>query len=299
MAELSDGFGLLPVLIGLFAVGQLVVDILHIDETPEPVDVSRRGLLFRWRDWKTHGVNLLRSSFIGTWIGILPGVGANVGSVMAYSAARSASEHPEEFGKGSEEGVIASEAANNATVGGALIPLVALGIPGSVIDAILLGALVVHGLQPGPLLFERNPEAVYTIMTTLLLANCLMYGFLVTGVAFVARLMYVPKAFLVPVVMTFCVVGSYALSNRIFDIWVMLAFAGVGLAMRAGRVPLAPFVIGFVLAPVAEENLSAGLQISGGSYAPLVTRPLSLLFLLVALFPLTRRILRARKRRSA
>ncbi len=292
IAEMSDGFGLLPVLIGLFAVSQVVVDILHIDETPEHVGLSRHGVLLRWGDWRAHAVNLLRSSFIGTWIGILPGVGANVGSVMAYSAARTASRNPEKFGRGSEEGVIASEAANNATVGGALIPLVALGIPGSVIDAILLGGLVVHGLQPGPLLFERNPEAVYTIMSTLFLANCLMFGMLAAGVAIVARLMYVPRAFLAPVVLTFCVVGSYALSNRVFDVWVMLVFAGVGLAMRAARVPLAPFVIGFVLAPVAEENLNAGLQISGGSYAPLVTRPLSLCFLLVALLPLARRILR-------
>ena len=139
-AELADGLQLLPVLIGLFAVSQVLVDVVGIDREVEPVAPERRGLFMSWKDWKAQSTNLLRSSLIGTGVGILPGVGANVGSILAYSAARGLSKKPEEFGEGSEEGIVASEAANNATVGGALIPLVALGIPGSVIDAILLGA---------------------------------------------------------------------------------------------------------------------------------------------------------------
>ncbi len=297
-AELADGLQLLPVLIGLFAVSQVLVDVVGIDREVEPVAPERRGLFMSWKDWKAQSTNLLRSSLIGTGVGILPGVGANVGSILAYSAARGLSKKPEEFGEGSEEGIVASEAANNATVGGALIPLVALGIPGSVIDAILLGALVVHGLQPGPLLFTENPEAVYTIMSTLFVANCAMFAILVAGVTTVARLMYIRRAFLVPVVLTFCVVGSYALSNRMFDVWVMLASGALGCALRAAGIPLAPFVIGFVLAPLAEENLSAGLQLSGGSYAPLVSRPLSLLFLLVSAALVVRPLWQRTRRRQ-
>lgn len=281
--ELNDGMKLLPVLIGLFAVGQIIEDIIHIDETPERVPMTRRGMFMKWSDWKKQMVNLIRSSFIGTWIGILPGIGANIGSVMAYSAAKNFSKDPEKFGHGSEEGVISSEAANNATVGGALIPLVAMGIPGSVIDAILLGALVIHGLQPGPLLFQNNPDVVYTIMITMLAANCFMLIFMVASVGWLAKLMYVPRAYLIPIILVFCVVGSYALSNRMFDVWVMLAFGLIGFGMEKLKIPLAPFVIGFVLAPVAEESLSAGLMISGGSYLPIVSRPISCTFFLIAM----------------
>ena len=139
--ELDDGLKLLPVLIGLFAVNQVIAELLRLNETIERVPAASGRLLLKFATWKRHMANLIRSSLIGTWVGILPGIGANIGSVMAYSAAKSASKKPEAFGSGSEEGIVAAESANNATVGGALIPLVAMGIPGSVIDAILLGAL--------------------------------------------------------------------------------------------------------------------------------------------------------------
>ncbi len=160
-SELDDGFRLLPVLIGLFAINQVIRDLVTSDRQPERVERTAGSIRVGWQDWWPHRKNLVRSSLIGTWVGILPGVGANVGSVLAYSAARAASPNPERFGQGSEEGVVASEAANNATVGGALIPLIAMGIPGSVIDAILLGALVIHGLQPGPMLMSQDPAAVH------------------------------------------------------------------------------------------------------------------------------------------
>jgi putative tricarboxylic transport membrane protein len=193
------------------------------------------------------------------------------------------SKTPEQFGSGSEEGVIASEAANNATVGGALIPLIAMGIPGSVIDAILIGALTIHGLQPGPLLMQQNPDAVNMMMATVLAANVFMFGFMLIAAPWLSRLASVPKAILVPTIVTFCVIGSYALANRMFDVWVMLGFGVVGLAMNRYRIPLAPFVIGFVLAPIAEEQIIEGLMQSGGSWQPLFTRPLALVMLLIAL----------------
>ncbi|MFT5124079.1 MAG: putative tricarboxylic transport membrane protein [Kiritimatiellia bacterium] len=278
---LSDGFKLLPVLIGLFALSQILQDLLHLEDRAEKITGDHKGLFLKWADWKKQAVNLIRSSLIGTGVGILPGVGANIGSVMAYSATKNLSREPETFGTGAEAGIVASEAANNATVGGALIPLIALGIPGSVIDAILLGAFVIHGLTPGPLLFTNNPEIVHTIMGAYLVANLFMAVFMWLSVRWITRLTDIPRYVLLPVVLVFCVIGSFALSSRMFDVWVMLGFGLVGFVMERAKIPLAPFVIGFVLAPVAEENLCSGLMQSGGSWLPLVTRPMSLVFLLM------------------
>ena len=177
---------------------------------------------------------------------------------------------------------MASEAANNATVGGALIPLVSLGIPGSVIDAILLGAFVIHGLQPGPLLFKNNPEIVHTISASYLLANIVMCGFMLLSARWLVRLTQIPKAYLVPAILSFCVLGSYALSNRMFDIWVMLAFGLLGLLFDRLSIPSAPFVIGFVLSPIAEKSMCTALMAEGGSWLIFVTSPMSAILLVMS-----------------
>jgi putative tricarboxylic transport membrane protein len=283
IAEMDAGFKLLPVLLGLFAISQVLRDILDLRKEPERIEVKADSLLLSLGEWKRQLFNLLRSSGIGSIVGVLPGIGANVGSILAYGAAKSHSSTPEKFGTGCDDGIVASEAANNATVGGALVPLVALGIPGSVIDAILLGALVIHGLQPGPLLFKNNPEVVNTIVTTYLIANVVMFAFMYAGARHIAKLSRVPKEILIPVILTFCVVGSFALGNRMFDVWVMIGFGVVGFGLDRCKIPLAPFVIGFVLAPMAEENICSALMLSGGSWAPFLTRPISLLLLVISL----------------
>ncbi|MCA9128820.1 MAG: tripartite tricarboxylate transporter permease [Planctomycetales bacterium] len=279
--ELDDGFKLLPVLIGLFAINQIMSQILTDSAKPAAIKVEG-GLLLKGSHYVRQGVNLVRSSLIGVFVGILPGVGANIGSVVAYTAAKSLSQTPQRFGQGCDDGIVASEAANNATVGGALIPLVSMGIPGSVIDAILLGALTIHGLQPGPMLMEQNPEVVHVIMATLLLSNVFMFAFMLATSRLLSRLGNLSLSLLAPVVVSLCFVGTYALANRMFDVWVMLAFGLLGFAMDRWRLPLAPFVIGFVLAPLAEEHLTEGLMQSGGSWWPIVLRPLSATFLVLA-----------------
>ena len=279
--EMNEGFRLIPVLIGMFAIGKILEDLINKGEEVETVSGDDSPFV-SLRTWKKQLVNLLRSSGIGTLVGVLPGVGANIGSLAAYVSAKRASQSPEEFGKGCEEGIVASESANNATVGGALIPLIALGIPGSVIGAVLLGALIFHGLIPGPLLFRQNPEAVHAIVGTVLVANLMMYVIMLCGARWIARLSTIPKKIILPAVAASCLWGAYALNGLWFDVVVMLVFGLVGWRMEKAKLPLAAFVIGFVLAPVAEENLCAGLMASGGSYAPLVTRPISLCLLLVA-----------------
>ena len=293
ITEMNDGFQLLPVLIGLFAVSQIARDVMNIQRKADPIELGRESVLLRFADVIKHGVNLVRSSVIGTWIGILPGIGANIGSVTAYSVAKSMSKEPEKFGTGHEEGVVAAEAANNATIGGALIPLIAMGLPGSVMEAVLLGALVIHGLQPGPRLFEESPTMVYTIMGAMFIANIVMAITMIASMRFLAKVVRVPRPYLLPVILCFCVIGSFALSSRLFDVWVMLGFGVLGFALESARIPLAPFIIGFVLGPIAENNLSLGLQASDGSYWPILTRPMSLIFILIAilmlLLPLIRR----------
>lgn len=285
--ELDDGLKLLPTLIGLYAMSEVFILIAKNGATVDTPKTYRRGMLMSIMDYKVQAVNLIRSSVIGTWIGVLPGIGASIGSVTAYTAAKKFSKTPEKFGKGSEEGIVASEASNNATVAGALIPLLSLGIPGSVIDAILLGAMVIHGLQPGPLLMNSDPLAVSSIIGACLIANVFMFAVMLIVSPWLTKLVNVPRYILTSAILVFCIIGSYSLANRMFDVYIMLAFGIIGLGMRKAGLGLAPFVIGFVLGPLAEENLGSGLMASDGSWLPLVSRPISLLLTLTAIGMIT------------
>ncbi|MBK1879751.1 tripartite tricarboxylate transporter permease [Pelagicoccus mobilis] len=282
-SQLDDGFKLLPTLIGLYALSEVFILISKKNATPQATHTGRHGMLMSLRDYKNQAVNLIRSSVIGTWIGVLPGIGASIGSVTAYTAAKKFSKSPEEFGNGSEDGIVASESANNATVAGALIPLLSLGIPASVVDAILIGAMIIHGLQPGPLLMNSDPLAVSSIIGACLVANVFMFVFMLIISPSLTRLASIPRYLLTSGIMVFCIIGSYSLANRMFDVFVMLAFGILGLGMRKLGLGLAPFVIGFVLGPIAEENLGAGLMATNGSWAPLITRPVSLVLILLAI----------------
>lgn len=286
VTALEGGFNSLPVILGMFAVSQVIADALNIEQKTDAIESTMRGIFIAAGDYARHGWNMLRSSLIGIWIGILPGVGATIASIVAYTTAKNLSRTPEQFGGGSEEAIVAAESANNATTGGTLIPLLTLGIPGGLTDSILLGALVIHNLQPGPLLFRNNPEIVNTIFATHLLAHAAMFLMMTLGITLFARLMRLPRAFILPMVIVFSALGAFALNSRPFDIGVMLGFGLLGVLLELAKVPLAPFVVGLVLAPVAETELRAGLMASAGSFAPLVTRPIActLLVLSAALF---------------
>jgi putative tricarboxylic transport membrane protein len=279
---LEGGLNSLPVILGLFAVSQVVTDAFNIEEKEQAIEASLRGIFISLQDYGVHGWTMLRSALIGIWIGILPGVGGTIASIVAYTTAKNLSRTPEAFGGGSEEAIVAAESANNATTGGTLVPLLTLGISGGLTDAILLGALVIHNLQPGPLLFKNNPEIVNTIFATHLAAHILMFLMMTFGIALFARLMRMPRAFILPMVVVFSTLGAFALNNRSFDVWVMLGAGLLGILMEAARVPLAPFVIGLLLAPIAESELRSGLMASGGSFAPLIQRPIAASVLAVA-----------------
>jgi len=283
--QLMGGLNLLPVLIGTFAISQILKDIINIDQRIERMSVGRR-VQVRGSDLITHGPNLVRSSLIGTWVGILPGIGGNIAAMMSYATARSVSKEPKKFGTGHEGGVVAAETANNASVGGALIPLITMGIPGSVVEAILIGALIIHNLQPGPLLFTTNPEVAYGVIASYLVANIIMVVIMLAAVGYIARLMYLPRAYLLTAILLFCVVGTFALNNRFFDVWVMLAFGLIGFGLEFAKVPLGPFVIGFVLSPIAEEQLRAGMMAAEGNALALFGRPFAATFFVISVLTL-------------
>ena len=238
-------------------------------------------------DIKKHSLNFVRSSVIGTWVGLLPGIGANIAAMLSYSTAKNSSKEPEKFGTGHEPGVVAAETANNASIGGALIPLITMGIPGSVVDAILIGALIIHNLEPGPLLFSTNPEIAYGVITAYLIGNIIMFGIMMFAVVHIAKVLYVPRAYLLSAILMFCVIGIFAVGNSFFDVWVMMVFGAVGFIMERTKMPLGPFVIGFVLSPIAEAQLRSGLMSTEGSIEPLFTRPFAATFLAISVLSLT------------
>ena len=284
--SLESGLSLMPVLIGAFAVSQIFKEIINIDSKPPQVSVKKEGLLLSFNDIKKNSVNFFRSSIIGTWVGLLPGIGANIASMLSYSTAKSSSKEPEKFGTGHEPGVISAETANNSSIGGALIPLITMGIPGSVVDAILIGALIIHNLEPGPLLFTTNPEIAYGVISAYLIGNIIMFGIMIFAVVYVAKVLYVPRAYLLAAILLFCVIGIFAVGNSFFDVWVMMIFGVIGFIMERAKMPLGPFVIGFVLSPIAEAQLRSGLMASEGSIEPLFTRPFAATFLVISVLSL-------------
>jgi len=280
--ELLGGFGLLPVLIGAFAISQVLRDVSK-HNSMAGMKLPERKLPIAWGDIPRHWANALRSSVIGTWIGLLPGIGGNIAALVSYSTAKQVSREPDRFGKGHEPGVVAAEAANNASIGGALIPLITMGIPGSVTEAILIGALTIHSLQPGPLLFQNSPEIAYGIIAAYLVANVIMLLVMWAAVRWIAQVVRLPLAGLFGAILVFCVVGSYAINSNFTDVWVMVAFGVVGLGLEAAKVPLGPFVIGFVLSPIAEEQLRASLMMTDGDVSQILYRPWAMVFLAMSI----------------
>ncbi len=279
----DSGFRIEAVLVGIFAIGHLLFDVSGRTQATHQVKVRTLEI------WKSaggvvrHWANLVRSSLIGVWIGILPGIGANIGSVVSYYVTRNIDRDPDSFGTGREEGVVASEAGNNATVGGALIPMISMGIPGSAADVILMAALLFHNIQPGPLLVLEHPETFYGIIATYFVATVLAFVFLMSLSVVIARVIGVPRALLVPAIFILAVAGTYSLNNLFFDVWVMLAFGLVGYLMRVVGLPSAPFMIGFVLTPLFEQRFRASMMESDGSLMPYLERPLALAILVLSI----------------
>lgn len=296
IGPLVGGFNTLPVLLGLFVIGTALSTLLQKEGSAEQVLLKGSPIGPLVPVFRANAANVIRSSLIGTWIGILPGIGASVSSMVAYMTAKAVSREGARFGTGHPAGIIASETANNANVGGALIPLLALGIPGSAVDAILLGALILHDIQPGPLLFTNAPDLAWGVVAAYLFGTVLSAVLLVAFIRQFAGLIRVPKDLLYPFMIVFAVLGCYSLRNEPFDVVVLFAFGLVGLAFERLRFPLAPFVIGFVLGGLFETQLRSALMWSEGSPLGIFERPVAVLFLIVAFATLLLPPLLARRR---
>lgn len=299
VGAIDTGFGLVPLLSGVYVVSRALEESENLQEKyicPPGKIVNVFSQM--WCVWK-HWFCLLRSAIIGILIGILPGIGASVAPFIAYEQAKRGSKKPEEFGFGSPEGLIASETCNNATIGGALIPALALGIPGDVPVVILLSGLMLHGFQPGPLFFSQNQDMAYATYICFFLANLFMIAFLMlVGIRIFTRMMSVSKIFLIPMILVAGLLGAYNVSYSMTDVWIAL-FAGiVAYCAIKADFPLTPMIIAVILGPMLESNLRIALTVSSGSLLPLVTQPISLLFVLLTFLSLALILRKNRKERK-
>ena len=262
VAPLYDGFTLIPALIGLFALS-VVFAAIEKGELGKKIVEEVSGKLPSFKEFWALKYTIAKSSVLGTVIGIFPGAGATIASFISYNIAQRSSKTPEEFGKGAPEGVAASEAANSSSVGGALIPLLALGIPGSATDAVLIGALQLHDITPGPMLFQTNPEIVYGIFAALIVANAIMLALGIWGVRVFAKVVEVPSNVLYPLIMAIALIGSFAVRGSLFDVGACFGFGIIGWIFKRYGYPVAPVVLGIVLGSLLEENFRRAIMMDG------------------------------------
>ncbi|HET8610213.1 MAG TPA: tripartite tricarboxylate transporter permease [Burkholderiales bacterium] len=277
---LEGGFPFLPVLIGLFAFAQLMPDIEKVrrgeaDSVRAPIKMILKisKLAALW-EILSRPVLLIWSTLVGLLIGVLPAIGGSAANIMAYDQAKKFSRRPEKFGTGIPEGIIASESSNNANVAGSLIMIMAFGIPGDAVTAVMLGALTIHGIQPGPLFISQHPKIAYGIFASYLIALPLMVAVIWLGGRAWMRVITMPKSILVPIVLVLCVIGAYALGNTMNDVYVLFLFCIIGYAMVKGRIPLAPLILGVVLGDQIEANLIRAVSNNPDPWL-FITRPIS------------------------
>ena len=272
--DLAGGFQLIPALVGAFGFAEVLTILAEKtarakirefgSHLPRPGDVLKY--------WRT----IIRSGVIGTFIGVVPGVGEDVASWSSYAAAKRASKERDQFGKGSVEGLMAAETGDNACVPGAIIPVLALAVPGSAPAAVLMAAMIIHGVQPGPLIMVNSPQFVYDVVAMMLYATIGIFVFGLLLVRPLLKVLQIPREIIMPIVFVLCVIGSYAIAQRLFDVWTMLGFGIVGFVLRRYNYPMAPFVLGIVLGDLLDKNLRRGLVLSDGDLTPFFTRPISM-----------------------
>lgn len=272
--ELLEGPPFIPTLIGLFAVSEIFNSIEKMGVV-KPVKAAIDRYLPSWADIKVSSRNILKSSLIGTFIGAIPGAGGDIAAFVSYGEAKRSSKYPHKFGTGVVEGVAAAEAANNSCSGGAMIPLLSLGVPGDAVTAVLLGAFIVQGMQPGPLLYIEHLDVVYNIFASMIVANIVMLILGIAGIRFFARVILVKRDILNPVIFVLSLVGSFAMRQNVFDVWLTLAFGVLGWLMMRAKFPLSPILLALILGPMAEANLRRALTISQGNASILVSRPIA------------------------
>lgn len=280
--ELAGGFALIPALVGAFGLAEVLTTLA--DPIERRIVDMKDSVLPRWREIVQYWRTVVRSGVIGVGTGLLPGVGEDAGAWMSYAAAKAASKEKEQFGKGSIDGLMAAETGDMASVPGHIIPCLALGVPGSAPSAVLMAAMIIHGIQPGPMLMIEHPQFVYEVvaMTTLASITILLFGLF--GVRPLLHVLRVRRHILMPIVFVLCTVGAFATASRLFDIYAMLAIGVLAFFLRRRGYEMAPLVLGLVLGPLLDKSLRRGLVLSDGSLLPFFTRPISMAFAAVTFF---------------
>lgn len=286
VSSMMKGVATVPALVGLFALSEAFGKAETTTSTEEGIAGRITGVMPHFKEYWKNKILLLKSAVIGTVIGAIPGTGPTIAAWLSYSEAKRCSKRSEEFGNGSVEGIMACECSNNAVTGGAIIPMVTLGIPGDPVTAILLSALMIQGLTPGPTLITKNPELIATILWILVIGNFVMLLFGLGGAKLFPKLLSIPPKILFPVVMVMCVVGSFAVNNSSFDMWISFGLGIFGYVMIKFGFPVAPMVLGIILGPIMEPNFRRALISSKMDYSTFFTRPLSCVFIILA-FTLT------------
>lgn len=279
-SSLLGGLEFVAVVVGLFGIAEVLTNLER--EALQVYETRLKGIWPTLPDWRRSTGALIRGSLIGFVVGVLPGAGSAVASFLAYDIEKKSSKRPEEFGTGVIEGVAAPEGANNSASAGAMVPLLTLGIPGSGSTAVLLGALMIHGLRPGPLMFQENPEFAWALIASMYVGNIMLLVLNLPLIPLWARLVKVPYPILVPIVLTICFLGTYPINNSLFDVWIAIGFGVLGYLMRKLEFPPAPLILALILGLKVEANLGRSLVISKGSLMVFFTQPVALALILLA-----------------
>jgi TctA family transporter len=298
--ELLNGVNFIPAMIGLFGVSEVFRSVME-GELAYPIARVKTEKIFSgmWKLFRRYKVNVLRSGLLGTFIGILPGAGADIAAWLAYAVSKRSSKEPEKYGKGSIEAIVDSGTANNSCLAGDWVPALVFGIPGDSITAIVIGVLFMKGLRPGPMIFEQQPEIIYAVYLAFILANLLMIPFGYLAIKGSSQMLRVPRNILMPGILMFCIVGSFAINNTVFDVGIMLVMGVVGYFLEANGFPVAPVVLGLVLGPIVEKNFMMSMIKTEWDVTQFFSRPVSAILctltIIIWFFPLFAALLQRKK----
>jgi putative tricarboxylic transport membrane protein len=282
LAELGDGIGIVPVAVGLFGLGE-ILSTPSSEAVKDVISPRLRDLLPTRKEWNEAAMPITRGTVLGFIIGIIPGSAHVISSFLSYAIEKRVSRHPEQFGKGAVAGVAGPETANNAASTGAFVPLLALGIPASPITAVLIGALMIHGVSVGPTLVNEHPDVFWGFVASMYVGNLMLLVLNLPLVSLFVTVLRIPYAYLYPMIIMFCIIGVYEVNNSIVDVWIMLIMGALGYMLRKFDFDPAPLVLGLVIAPILEQSLRQSLIMSNGNYFIFFSRPISLGLMMVSI----------------
>jgi len=282
LVELGDGIGVVPVAVGLFGLSEILLTAGQATP-PEVIKPRLRELLPSRQEWRDSAWPIGRGTVLGFLVGIIPGSAHIIFSFVSYAVERKLSKHPERFGQGAIEGVAGPESANNSATSGAFVPMLALGVPSGPVPAVMIAAMMVHGISPGPLLIQQQPELFWGFIASMYVGNVVLLVLNLPLVGLFINVLRIPYPLLYPAILVFCVLGVYAVNGSVVDIWIMMIMGALGYVLRKFDFETAPIVLGLVLAPMLEMSFRQSLSMSSGSYAIFVNRPIALVMLTVGL----------------